>query len=139
MTAIGKKLVVAGVLMVGAIGYLATAGVSGGWVYYVGVDQISAEHEAGKQRVRVHGRVGEENFVLRAGTLSAQFELKGENRTLPVDYRGPIPDLFKAGCDAVVEGRFDASAGVLRADVLMTKCASKYDEATPHAKGADAS
>jgi cytochrome c-type biogenesis protein CcmE len=45
---------------------------------------------------------------------------------MPVSYRGTVPDLFKAGADVVVEGKLNA-AGTFEADVLLTKCASKYD------------
>ena len=45
---------------------------------------------------------------------------------MPVTYAGVLPDLFKPGGEVVVEGRLDA-AGTFKADVLMTKCASKYE------------
>jgi len=38
-----------------------------------------------------------------------------------------VPDMFKSGAEIVVEGKQDA-AGVFQADVLMTKCASKYED-----------
>ena len=47
-------------------------------------------------------------------------------------YPGVVPDLFKAGCDVVIEGKLD-SAGVFQSDSMMTKCSSKY-QAEEHAK-----
>jgi cytochrome c-type biogenesis protein CcmE len=39
--------------------------------------------------------------------------------------------MFGPGKNVVVEGRRDP-AGVFQADVLMTKCASKYEPGSPH-------
>jgi cytochrome c-type biogenesis protein CcmE len=50
-----------------------------------------------------------------------------------VRYRGPVPDLFGAGRQVVVEGTM--SDGVLEADVLLTKCASKYEARTVDGAG----
>ena len=44
--------------------------------------------------------------------------------TLPVVYRGSVPDLFKTGRDVSVEGSIQN--GVFVADKLVTKCPSKY-------------
>ena len=35
--------------------------------------------------------------------------------------------MFKAGSEVVVEGQADA-AGTFQADLMMTKCASKYED-----------
>ena len=78
------------------------------------------------QRVRLHGRVGEENLLSNSAALHAQFNLMGETSSLVIEYNGIIPDLFKAEVDVVVEGQLD-EAGVFQADTLMTKCASKYE------------
>ena len=67
-----------------------------------------------------------------ARQLLAKFNLAGESTTLPVVYHGGIPDLFKADSEVIVEGRMDAT-GLFQADVLMTKCASKY-QSEEHAK-----
>jgi cytochrome c-type biogenesis protein CcmE len=46
--------------------------------------------------------------------------------TVPVVYRGSVPDLFKTGREVVVDGRL--VDGTLRAvpGSLVTKCPSKY-------------
>jgi cytochrome c-type biogenesis protein CcmE len=58
----------------------------------------------------------------------------GKTRKLTVNYRGSIPDQFAVGRNVVVEGCLDKS-GTFQADVLMTKCASKYEPNSPHAAG----
>jgi cytochrome c-type biogenesis protein CcmE len=131
MTTIHKKLIVAGTALLGAIGYLAYAGVQSGWVYSVDVDQAMSA-PANSQRVRLHGKVGEADFTANPGLLQARFLLVGKTQSVPVQYKGTIPDLFAAGKDVVVEGRF--RDGTFEADLLMTKCASKYESKSPHAR-----
>lgn len=133
MTSIGKKLIVAGIVLAGAVGYLAYAGVKSGWVYFLQVDEFTVNTQYHGQRVRLHGKAAEEGFASNPGTLTAAFNLTGKTAKLPVAYRGAIPEMFKAGSDVVVEGKLD-QAGVFKADVLMTKCASKYEANSPHKK-----
>jgi len=58
--------------------------------------------------------------------LTAIFTVTGKTGRIPVAYHGVIPDMFKAGVEVVVEGKMD-DTGVFQANVLMTKCASKYE------------
>ena len=134
MTSIRLKLLVAGAILTGAFGYLAFAGMQKGWVYFVSVDQYLADAQYHTQRVRLHGKVSADGFDASKSLLTARFNLAGDGgQSLPVTYRGVIPDMFEAGRDVVLEGRRDA-AGVFQADVLMTKCASKYEAGSPHSK-----
>jgi cytochrome c-type biogenesis protein CcmE len=124
------KLWIAGSVLVCAVGYLAFAGVKRGWVYYVQVDELLTATDLRQQRVRVSGKVLTEGMVVSAGQLTASFQLAGQRHRIPVHYRGVIPEMFQGGNDVVVEGTFDG-AGVFQADVLMTKCASKYQGKHP--------
>ena len=129
------KLAVAGIVLVAAFGYLAFAGMQKGWVYFVGVEQYLGDSQYANQRVRLHGRVAADGFDASKAGLTAKFNLVnptgGGTKSLAVAYRGAIPDMFQVGRDVVVEGKRDA-AGVFQADVLMTKCASKYEAGSPH-------
>ena len=134
MTSIRLKLLFAGVILIGAFGYLAFAGMQKGWVYFVSVEQYLCDSQYHNQRVRLHGKVAAEGFDTSKALLVATFNLDGgTDKLLPVRYRGSVPDMFQAGRDVVVEGKRDA-AGVFQADVLMTKCASKYEAESPHGK-----
>jgi cytochrome c-type biogenesis protein CcmE len=126
MTTSGKKLIFAGAVLVAAVGYLAYAGMHQGWVYYVSVDQYVKDPGQQKHRVRLMGRVGADAITVEAAQMRAAFWLESNGARLPVAYSGTIPDLFKGGADVVVEGRM-GGAGKFEADVLLTKCASKYD------------
>jgi cytochrome c-type biogenesis protein CcmE len=132
MSAIRKKLLVAGALLVGAVSYLAYAGMKSGWVYFIDVDHFVSDTQYHGQRVRLHGKVADDGFTTEK--LDAKFILLGKDKRLPVAYHGVIPDMFQAGRDVVVEGKLGPS-GMFKADVLMTKCASKYEPQSPHANG----
>lgn len=117
--------------MVVALGYLGFAGVKQGWVYYVMVDQFAEDVKVQKQRVKLCGTVALEGLKSSPANLHAEFVLKGKSASVPVSYHGVIPDMFQGGRDVVVEGKLDAS-GVFQADLLMTKCASKYEAGNGH-------
>lgn len=123
------KFIGGGLILLAALSYLAYAGLKEGWVsYHLPVDEFVAKPQFHNQRVRLAGKVAEEDLVCNPGLLSARFILLGESQRQPVAYSGVIPDLFKAGCEVVVEGRRDPT-GLFKADIMMTKCASKYEAA----------
>jgi cytochrome c-type biogenesis protein CcmE len=133
MISMRTKLAAASVILIGAFAYLAFAGMQKGWVYFVGVEQYLSDTQFQTQRVRLHGKVAADGFDASKALLTAKFNLTGDKRSLAVVYHGALPDMFEVGRDVVVEGKRDA-AGVFQADVLMTKCASKYEPGSPHGK-----
>ena len=126
MTHMRAKMTVASLVLVLGLAYLVVAGVKSGWVYYLPVDSYLSDVKHQDQRVRLHGRVAADSVVTDRAMLTASFELRGETRQMPIRYSGIVPDEFKPGSEVVVEGKRDA-AGMFQADVLMTKCASKYE------------
>jgi cytochrome c-type biogenesis protein CcmE len=58
--------------------------------------------------------------------------LEEQGKAIPVSYvgRDPLPDTFKDGAQALVEGRMKPD-GRFEAEQVQAKCASKY-EATPN-------
>ena len=77
-------------------------------------------------RVSVAGKVVGQPSGTARGPEGLRFTIKDVQgtATLPVVYRGSVPDLFKTGRDISVEGSFQS--GVFVADKLVTKCPSKY-------------
>jgi cytochrome c-type biogenesis protein CcmE len=80
-----------------------------------------------------HGRVSVVGMVVGKPTgdghqQALRFVLRDRDgtRTVPVVYRGSVPDLFKTGREVVIDGRL--VDGTLRAvpGTLVTKCPSKY-------------
>lgn len=50
----------------------------------------------------------------------------GGTKTVPIVYRGSVPDQFKLGRHIVVSGRYAHGTFVAKQDSLVTKCPSKY-------------
>jgi cytochrome c-type biogenesis protein CcmE len=79
------------------------------------------------------GKVSIAGRVLRPVTGDAHgaglhFRLRDVNgtATVPVVYKGSVPDLFRAGRDIVVQGHLRNGVFVAIPGSLVTKCPSKY-------------
>jgi cytochrome c-type biogenesis protein CcmE len=78
-------------------------------------------------RVSLMGQVvGTKSGDAHAGGLRFRLrDVKGTT-TVPVVYKGSVPDLFKTGRDVVVDGRLRNGVFIAVRDTLVTKCPSKY-------------
>ena len=130
MSAMRTKILLASLLTAGAVGYLAFAGVKGGWAYNVPVDQFVSDAAYHDRRVQLCGIVAASGFQLDRAHLTASFQIAGQTTTLPVIFHGSIPDMFRVGSQVVVEGKMGDN-NVFMAQSLLTKCASKYDAQEP--------
>ena len=103
--------------------------------YYVTVNELW-QGQTARHHVRVGGIVAQGSIERRGGKLT--FRLAQDAKTLPVTYVGTetLPDTFKDGAQAIVDGDFLAS-GEFRADKIQAKCASKY-QAAPGGRGTTA-
>jgi cytochrome c-type biogenesis protein CcmE len=65
------------------------------------------------------------------GAQGLRFRLRDVegSTSIPVVYRGSVPDLFKPGREVRVEGRLRSGLFVAKRDSLRTKCPSKYTPA----------
>jgi cytochrome c-type biogenesis protein CcmE len=121
-----RKFLLGGVVITASIAYAAYLGASSGWQYYLQVDEClgQADHFRDK-RLRVSGRVATGSLKASPEYREATFVLEGNERKLPVSYRGSVPDNLAEGRDVVVEGAL-AGDGHFQCDTLITRCASKY-------------
>ena len=56
-------------------------------------------------------------------------DVKGTT-TVPIMYKGSVPDLFRSGRDVVVDGKLQGGVFVAVPNTLVTKCPSKYQPKT---------
>ena len=89
-----------------------------------------AEIAAGKAQpgraIRVGGMVQKGSIAIDPEEPDTTlFKLTDGNRTVPVRYRGIVPNLFREGSGAVAEGRLDAS-GMFVADTILAKHDERY-------------
>ena len=93
-------------------------------VKFLSVQQLFAEEQA--ERIRLGGLVVDESIKLDENNyMSCNFDLQEGEAILRVHFVGVRPDLFKNGAEVIVEGIY--MNGVFEADILQTKCASRYE------------
>jgi cytochrome c-type biogenesis protein CcmE len=122
-----KRVIFAVIVVTLALGILVYMGMSQFTTYYLTVSEFLGDGASlnGKQ-VRVTGQVVPESVKWDTGNVTLNFTIADGNASLPVVYKGVVPDAFKAGQDVVVEGKYDPQ-GMFLASKLITKCPSKYE------------
>jgi cytochrome c-type biogenesis protein CcmE len=109
-----------GVVVAGCVGYLIFTASGASAEYYVTVSELRSHPASGD--VRVAGVVQDD--VHKDG-LHVSFTEKDGTASMPVDYSGTLPDIFKPGITVVVEGTMGAD-GVFHARTLLAKCPSRF-------------
>lgn len=123
-----KKYLVSSLLVCVVILYLIFTGFKSEGVYYLNVDELIAKNVNLNKNVRVSGIV-EKNTIKRIDAEKRlYFQLAGEGgEFVNVYYEGIVPDAFKEGVGVIVEGSYNSDKNLINADVLLTKCPSKYE------------
>lgn len=104
------------------VGYLIYTASGGTSEYYVTVSELRAHAQTGE--VRVAGVV-QDDVQKSDGGLLVTFTEKDGTASMPVEYSGALPDIFKPGITVVAEGRL-GSDGVFHARALLAKCPSRF-------------
>jgi cytochrome c-type biogenesis protein CcmE len=128
-----RRFAVGAALIVAAVSYLVYAGIRSTSTYYFEMDEFLAARQAhAGQTLRVKGWVGAINRDdARTNRLEFDLTRKDGSAAVPVAYTGIKPDMFSAGREVVVEGRWDGER--LAAQQIMTSCPSKYEAAPAEA------
>jgi cytochrome c-type biogenesis protein CcmE len=88
---------------------------------YVTPSEVAAGKSPAGQVFRIGGMV-KDGSVKRDG-LTVNFVITDMVKDIPVSYTGILPDLFKEGKGAVIQGRLDPSGKFVASEVL-----AKHDE-----------
>jgi cytochrome c-type biogenesis protein CcmE len=91
--------------------------------YYITVDQFAAR--SATTPVRVGGQIVPGTIRWDNATRTMHFQLAGDNAKLDVIYRGAVPDSFRDGFTAILEGARGAN-GEFIAHSLQIKCPHQY-------------
>jgi Cytochrome c-type biogenesis protein CcmE len=108
------------------VGYLIYTASGGSAEYYLTVSELRS-HAADSGYVRVAGVV-QDDVQKSDGGLHVMFTEKDGTASVPVDYTGTLPDIFKPGITVVAEGRLGTD-GVFHARTLLAKCPSRFSTA----------
>jgi len=85
---------------------------------------VTEKHIPAGRRFRLGGMV-ERGSLVHGQDLAVNFKVSDGSATLPVEYNGILPDLFREGQGVVAEGALDAS-GVFEADTVLAKHDETY-------------
>jgi cytochrome c-type biogenesis protein CcmE len=111
-----------GLVVAACVGYLIYAASGGASEYYLTVSELRSHASAGD--VRVAGVV-QDDVQKSDGGLHVTFTEKDGTASMPVDYSGTLPDIFRPGITVVAEGTLGAD-GVFHARTLLSKCPSRF-------------
>lgn len=133
------KFLVGGLVILVAVGYLIVSSFGSSAQYFLTVAELRAKGaDIIGDDVRISGVVDGDSIVYDAQSLRLEFNvvdsLDDVSNALHVVYFGPKPDLMQHEAQAIVEGIWQDD-GVFyahnRADSLLLKCPTRYDEEFP--------
>jgi cytochrome c-type biogenesis protein CcmE len=93
-------------------------------VFFSTPSMAAEKHIAPGTRFRLGGLV-ENGSLQRGDNLAVSFTVSDGSTSLPVTYKGILPDLFREGQGVVAEGSLDQT-GVFRADTVLAKHDETY-------------
>ena len=126
MTRKSRRLILiaaCGAVLALALGLILSA-MSGSIVFFRSPAEVAAQGVAPGTRFRLGGLV-KDGSVKRGPDQNVEFAVTDTNTTVPVQYRGLLPDLFREGQGIVAEGTLDVG-GVFRADTVLAKHDENY-------------
>ena len=85
---------------------------------------VAEKHIPAGKRFRLGGLV-QPGSLVHGDNLAVSFKIGDGSATLPVSYKGLLPDLFREGQGVIAEGALDGS-GVFRADTVLAKHDETY-------------
>jgi cytochrome c-type biogenesis protein CcmE len=122
------RLVVVGLVIAGAIGFLLWQGLGNATVYFKTADEAVRDKESlGSRRFRVEGVV-QEGTVAQTGE-AVRFTIEENGAKVAVRHRGDPPELFRPGIPVVLEGRWQGDS--FASDRIMVKHTSEYRAENP--------
>jgi cytochrome c-type biogenesis protein CcmE len=118
-------LVIAAAAMLGAV-LLAMSALKDQAAYFYSPGDVAREAPPVGRAVRIGGMVQAGSLKRAPDGVTIEFLVKDETpHTLPVRFKGIVPDLFKENSGVVAEGRFD-QAGLFLADNILAKHDENY-------------
>lgn len=152
------KFIIGGIVIIAAIIYLIVSSLSANVQYFLTVEEVLSQYEAGEldgRNIRVSGAVLGDTITYDIDTLDLSFtiahveadsELVAEEGGLAlalhnavldesrprlvVVYNGAVPDLLQNEAQAILTGEMLPN-GDFRADEILLKCPTKYEGAVP--------
>jgi cytochrome c-type biogenesis protein CcmE len=123
-----RRLWLAGVVVIAALGFLVFQGLGNATLYFRTADEAVAQREQlGDRRFRIEGDVVD-GSVKQVGN-DVSFTLVKNSVQVPVQHKGDPPELFRPGIPVVLEGRFEGDH--FASDRILVKHSETYVAENP--------
>lgn len=116
---------VAGLAGLGIAAALVLSAFQNNLVFFFSPTQVAAKEAPVDRAFRVGGLVESGSLKRENDGLTVRFTVTDTAKTVPVVYKGILPDLFKEGKGCVAQGRL-GSDGVFYADQVLAKHDENY-------------
>ena len=122
-----KKLAIiaAGVSALGIAAALVLNAFESNLVFFFSPTQVAANEAPKHRSFRIGGLVEQGSVKRQRDGLTVNFIVTDTAKTMPVVYKGILPDLFKEGKGVVAQGKLGQD-GVFRADEVLAKHDENY-------------
>ncbi len=94
-------------------------------VFFFSPSQVASKEAPVGKSFRLGGLVQTGTVARQEDGVTVRFDVTDTAHTIPVVYRGILPDLFREGKGVVAQGRLDAG-GVFRAEQVLAKHDENY-------------
>ena len=105
--------------------YLVASAFRNNLVFFFSPTQVAAKEAPINRTFRVGGLVQEGTLKRDADGLTVRFTVTDTAQSIPVVYKGILPDLFKEGRGCVAQGKL-SSDGVFQAEQVLAKHDENY-------------
>jgi cytochrome c-type biogenesis protein CcmE len=117
--------IVASLAAIGLAAWLLLAAFKNNLVFFFSPTQIATKEAPVGKTFRIGGLVQDGTLKRDTDGLTVRFTVTDTANTIPVVYKGILPDLFKEGRGCVAQGRVGPD-GVFYADQIMAKHDENY-------------
>jgi cytochrome c-type biogenesis protein CcmE len=94
-------------------------------VFFFTPSQVAAHEAPQGKTFRIGGMVEKGSLARQPDGLTVRFTVTDTAKSIPVTYRGALPDLFREGKGVVAQGRIGAD-GVFHASEILAKHDENY-------------
>jgi len=126
-------LVVAGLALLGITAALVLNAFNKNLVFFFSPSQVADKEAPVNKTFRLGGMVEKGSLKRLPDGVTVEFLVTDTAKTIPVRYKGILPDLFREGKGVVAQGRLDADGTFQASEVL-----AKHDENYMPPEAADA-
>lgn len=118
-------IIIAGLAGLSLAAFLALSAFQNNLVFFFSPTQVAAKEAPVNRTFRIGGLVEEGTLKRDGDGLTVRFTVTDTATSIPVVYKGILPDLFKEGRGCVAQGRL-GDDGVFQAEEVLAKHDENY-------------